>query len=783
MDESIKKTEQDTRQKKIEDFLAQMMGQGSFATEIVSELSNLKMSVEDVGELKFPIDRAQAKELVKHASYAPFGRREKTITDLSIRNVWEIKKSKIKIDNRSWNKTLGPIINQIQGELGFPPGKVKAKLDKLLIYEKGQFFAPHQDSEKENGMLGGLIVVLPSKHKGGALVVSHQGKNKVYQVRSKNSDKLNFFAFYSDCQHEIKKVTSGYRIALSYNLSIGPSYRDHDSHFKHHNDKLENAIKDHFSASIRPRPYEKNKIEKGKKFVYFLDHQYTPSGLSPFTLKNGDYLKFEALREIAGNLGLNIFVALAKIHECWSCDVDDFSYGDSYRRRYRNRYDDEEEEERVHENYKLDDLVDGSTNLDHWKSLTGEPLFYGEIWARDEEIFMTKPTDAFDFFESEYQGWMGNYGNTLDRWYHRAAIVLWTKKDHFSGVSGIGPEYLISITKEALINSNRDDLRKTLRLWEDSSYLIEGKELFGDVLTLVKKVEDSKLAKKMLKNFTIQDFKSKYVDEFLEISELYGKAWSLDILKFWHKGVRNEEILDSNKYALALIEQISSKWNKAVEFVTQINVDAYIKSCNRDKRHWKSIPLISNEGERTYRVSRLLEICYMGNNYKCYKELIRFLCSEKDLFSCESLNTILQKLNDMDGVANLKNIGSTKISDCLLIRLEEFLNNGMRKKNDWSIGVKVPCTCTDCKQLKSFLRSQEKSIHLPMAKERRKHLHREIEKLRIYISHETLRKGSPHILVLKKLPRLFTEEEKVFNNRKKIFMRLKSKKKVISSSF
>src|SRR5262249_57141936 len=28
-------------------------------------------------------------------------------------------------------------------------------------------------------------------------------------------------------------------------------------------------------------------------------------------------------------------------------------------------------------------------------------------------------------YQSEYEGYMGNYGNTLDRWYRRAAVVVW----------------------------------------------------------------------------------------------------------------------------------------------------------------------------------------------------------------------------------------------------------------------------------------------------------------------------------------------------------------------
>ena len=38
-------------------------------------------------------------------------------------------------------------------------------------------------------------------------------------------------------------------------------------------------------------------------------------------------------------------------------------------------------------------------------------------------------------YASEYEGYMGNYGNTMDRWYRRAALVVWPQAAHRS-VSG-----------------------------------------------------------------------------------------------------------------------------------------------------------------------------------------------------------------------------------------------------------------------------------------------------------------------------------------------------------
>ncbi|MGE0708795.1 MAG: hypothetical protein AB7N76_21560 [Planctomycetota bacterium] len=108
---------------------------------------------------------------------APFGWRDETRVDPRVRNTWEIAPAKVKVDGRRWNKTLRPQLERIQEELGLPAaGKLTARLDKLLVYEPGQFFAAHQDSEKRDDMVGTLVAVLPSACTGGAATIEHRGE-------------------------------------------------------------------------------------------------------------------------------------------------------------------------------------------------------------------------------------------------------------------------------------------------------------------------------------------------------------------------------------------------------------------------------------------------------------------------------------------------------------------------------------------------------------------------------------------------------------------------------
>lgn len=173
-----------------------------------------------------------------------------------------------------------------------------------------------------------------------------------------------------------------------------------------------------------------------KKWVYLLDHQYTQKGLSWKQLKNHDALRAKVLARVAKELNLDIYLALAEIQETWEAyaEDDDGSYGYSRRSHWDDWEDDGEETEDEQEepaadtDYELESLIDGSVELRHWVDERGKPVRRPAELVSGEELCLTTETADFDPFKSEYEGNMGNYGNTLDRWYHRAAIVLVPRK-------------------------------------------------------------------------------------------------------------------------------------------------------------------------------------------------------------------------------------------------------------------------------------------------------------------------------------------------------------------
>jgi hypothetical protein len=146
----------------------------SFAARRFVSAKNLLLNIQRFVPVALPIDATTAKRLIKEAKPSPFGLREKTLRDPKVRNSWEIPGKRVRLDWQ-WQHLLRTELGAMREELQLPQASaLKVELDKLLIYERGQFFLPHQDSEKCDGMIGTLVVVMPSDYAGGDVAVEHQ---------------------------------------------------------------------------------------------------------------------------------------------------------------------------------------------------------------------------------------------------------------------------------------------------------------------------------------------------------------------------------------------------------------------------------------------------------------------------------------------------------------------------------------------------------------------------------------------------------------------------------
>ena len=421
--------------KPLEELLSGVRRPGDFFVSGSLEAPMPRVEVEGAGLLSFPVPAPQVQELIRQADRAPYGRGAETIVDTSVRKVWQLPPSKVRIGGKSWEDSFRQILSTVKDGLGCVDAVVSAELYKMLVYDAGGFFKAHRDTEKAEGMFGTLVVVLPSPHRGGELVIRHAGRAATVDLASPETSELRFAAFYADCEHEVKPVTDGNRVCLVYNLiqrQAGPKEGAPLTAPLYDSETTDaaNLLVEAFAESGAPA-----------KLAWLLEHQYSPAELSFTTLKNADAALVKVFRQAAERAGCAVHLGIVHIEESGPAQP---AYDSRYDRRSRwNRYrdaDDEEGEDPSSEAFEVIEISEASRYVDQWVDVEDRPVEFGKLPLAEGELLPAGALDDEDPDEQRLMEATGNEGASFERSYRRAAVVVWPR-ERFADVllqAGIG---------------------------------------------------------------------------------------------------------------------------------------------------------------------------------------------------------------------------------------------------------------------------------------------------------------------------------------------------------
>ena len=762
--------------------LGEVTSDGSFSVRRTAPVDDLAIRIRGVGELTLPVAAAQAKEMRLIARPAKYGRGEETLLDRRVRDTWEVPRSRVNIDKRRWNQTLLPTLDQVRSDLGLPDGcRLKAELHSMLVYEPGQFFAPHQDSEKADEMIGTLVVVLPSNATGGDLVIEHQGQSVTYRP-SRSS--LTFVAFYADTRHEIRPVKSGYRVALTYNLLL--SGETDGRHVTGVSDAATEAVvkevvtylSDHFIEPTEAPSWRRDlePSDPPDRLVYLLDHEYTERGLSWGRLKGDDTVRAAVLRLAAENSNCDHILVLADIHEVWNCFED--NWPPALVGRGRNRYD-EDDRPPDSEGFELSDLIDSGVSLSLPSGATSGAV---APQAEAHELCESTPSIKLRPYESEYQGNMGNYGNTMDRWYRRGAVVLWPRQREFAvrakGDPGTALDELLADRgdhRETDLVEVRDKIGMLSPFWSSVVRGDQQSSLFPKALEVAHLVDDSYLATGLLAPFSIERLGPTEARPMVALTDRYGLVWAEQRLAGW-MGSRDsfarrqsreaEERLAWAGSLPALCEALGRAASTTTGTSTGVARLVLAASWTwlgaaLSRAAGRTSPSDRREALETLGLplGALLQATTKADSADLQAEIINTVCDVNvDLLPCLALAV---QQADWIETATGANAGLNDVARYCIIRLEAVLARPERADDNWSIEIPLEQhACDDCATLTTFLTDgATRKVEWPLAKPRRQHIHQVIDREEFPVRHETQRIGRPYTLVLTKTDALFTQEQ------------------------
>ncbi|VDB85565.1 unnamed protein product [Peniophora sp. CBMAI 1063] len=164
----------------------------------------------------------QLNALAAACSVAPFGRGAEAVVDDTYRRAGKLDLPNFAtpFDPAATSLVAGIKESVLEGKASNRP--IRFELYKLNVYGEGGFFKTHKDTPRGSKMFGSLVLVYPTAHTGGALVFRHQDREWTFDsasaVTRDGAPAFGYAAFYSDVEHEVLPVTSGYRVTITYNL-------------------------------------------------------------------------------------------------------------------------------------------------------------------------------------------------------------------------------------------------------------------------------------------------------------------------------------------------------------------------------------------------------------------------------------------------------------------------------------------------------------------------------------------------------------------------------------
>lgn len=738
---------------------------GDFYAKGTIEIFPPCLEVNKVGRVSLPLLPAQAEQLIKVADQAPYGKGYETLIDTEVRKTWQIDAAKVSLSGKYWQKNLGDIVSQVTSDLGVNC-EVSPELYKLLVYDKGNFFLPHRDTEKAESMFATLIIVLPSVYSGGELVIRHQQDEVKLELGCQESTEIAFAAFYADCVHEVLPVTDGCRLTLVYNLIRTnkkmplPTLPDYQLVQQEMTALLNIWVQD-----LEQRTAEETTPEK---LIYLLKHAYSIAELSFDALKNEDAASAEVLITAAKQSGCDLYLALASVEESGSAEHIGGGYYDRW-------HDDEDEDD-----FEIGEVFDRYEKISEWRSIDGSQVTLPTLPFKEEEFC---PPEAFEQMEPEdieFQEATGNAGASFERMYHCAALAIWPKTRH------------LAIINQAGLSSALPVLKDLCQQWTRNKNKTAKKEAH----TLA-----TYLLRDWLPQHCAQSSRYRKSEYTLQFLQCLSSLADIELIKsFWliiaEKGIYQKE----DSVALAQASELLP-WSDITSFVSDAITVSAINSpeacatllmalCNKkppDQRQQLKAAaqalFLSLPGD----IARFPELKPWEHNRKILTAsivadmLVSFSLIDTGLAE-KALDYMLAwpTMYDIDNVLLPACLKIQKITtdnelsalvrlwDIIIAHLQKRLAENLKPPADWQRDSLIKCSCKDCAELSQFLNSPgQKQWAFKAAEARRGHVQHSIHGHQCDLDFMTEKKSRPYSLVCTKNQASYERRVDLYKNDKK----------------
>jgi hypothetical protein len=484
--------------------------------------------------------------------------------------------------------------------------------------------------------------------------------------------------------------------------------------------------------------------------------------------------------------------------------------------------DDDEESESGSTDTTFEEIFDEELKLEHWRDSEGREQSFGTIHFEDNEIFGLDDKQGWSF-KQEVREATGNEGASMDRWYRQAVIVIWPRERHFEVLAGEGPASAIPALENLLAQSKtaKDLLacgkvaKAIIENWHARDrYGYGDRSHSGPMLRALERIGDEKLAMRFLRDVFSTSFNGSEGKALHALCQGIGwKALAPAIQAILaqqkppdyrthlnqivaiceHLCCEPPAFSKERRAACALIVEelmkVVERWDKVSPSrwdSDRFDADQFGESANdfdeeedeiEDEDNNIAEPkrqpsedeqealLLKQRGNK--RIGIVASMVRLLSAIGAKEYMTDFLDHAFDDTAHYDLRAVVipdvKSLHAQLPPVTLGRQAAARLLQHCLTELRAATAQAPEPPKDWKREAKLGCKCEDCAALSRFLRNPAERVgRFPMAKQRRQHLHRQIDQHHLDCTHVTERKGSPQTLVCTKTQNSYERSRKQY---------------------
>jgi hypothetical protein len=338
----------------------------------------------------------------------------------------------------------------------------------------------------------------------------------------------------------------------------------------------------------------------------------------------------------------------------------------------------------------------------------------------------------------------------MDRWYRRAAVVVWPRNRAFEARAEAGSQWALRELRERIKTGDLADARAAAKSLAPFWNAIGARaDLLGAVLDVAAGLGVAETAAMLLEPFRVEMLAPEHAGGLAAVAGRYGQDWTRGVFGGW--------VSSGRRYGTGLSEWINDRLPglcRALRAAGRPETARMLAAGAWDwmddqLRLWTTTARSDVRGPQLETLASSL-VCLLEVADDPLRDEITGALREYEETVLECLMPAL-RLADARQVSGLDAVAQ----DCAQ-RLDAIVARPPRDKDDWSIAW-TGCGCDLCDTLEAFLGSRSRRVlEWPLAKDGRRHVHTRIDSAGLSVQHQTRRQGRPYTLVLTKTDALFT---------------------------